>query len=37
METTNALRRATSWHRPLMILVAAMAMLTVVTAVGAFA
>ena len=37
METTNVLRRATSWHRPLMILVAAMAMLTVVTAVGAFA
>jgi hypothetical protein len=36
MQTTSAVRRAATWHRPLMILVAAMAMLTVVTAVGAF-
>ncbi|GLY94412.1 hypothetical protein [Actinoplanes sp. NBRC 103695] len=36
METTSAVRRAATWHRPLMILVAAMAILTVVTAVGVF-
>lgn len=34
--TTVALRRAATWHRPLTFLVAAMAVLAVVTAVGVF-
>jgi hypothetical protein len=38
MTTTSVtLRRAAGWNRPLMLLVAAMAVLTVVTAVGTFA
>lgn len=37
MTATSSLRRAAHWHRPLMLFVAAMAVLTVVAAVGVFA
>jgi hypothetical protein len=35
--TSAALRRTTTWNRPLMVLVAGMAVLTLITAVGTFA
>jgi hypothetical protein len=35
--TSGALRRTSTWNRPLMLLVAAMAVLTLITAIGTFA